>query len=221
MRRFIFLALLLAGCSSGGGGSTTTATCGPGSDATWSQPTLSGWVQMWGDCLSAPNFTFPADSSENGGVHYLAEPPPSGIVYGQTMTLTFTIAGDGVMSANDTSEGPPMSLSLYMDRRGDQANTGAYNYYRLFCGHGTKDFTDASGNVIPGTYTLSCPLNESNWTGVGFSGYPPNPTQAQFQQTLSNLYAVGFTCGGEYFAGHGCYAKSGTVTFTLNSFTVQ
>jgi hypothetical protein len=156
----VLIGALLTAYSTTGGGGSSSATCGPGSDAHWSQPNISGWTQMWGDCGQAPSFTFASNSNSNGGTHYVVEPPPAGS-YGKTMTLVFTIGGSGTMGANDTNEGPPNGVSLYLNERGDTGTgRGVYADYRQFCQAKTL-FTDANGVVKPGQYAISCPLNES------------------------------------------------------------
>ncbi|MGA9892667.1 MAG: hypothetical protein WBQ55_09980 [Xanthobacteraceae bacterium] len=180
------------------------------------QPPISGWTQEWGGndgaavpsfVTAAPNFSFPAAPH---GVHYVVEPPPAGIALGKTITMSFTLTGTGTLMPSDTTDTPPATVGLYLNQSGDNfSGHGASAEERLWCGRISVP--------AAGSYTTSCVLDPTKWTGV----YGANPTAAQFQQLLSNLYAVGFSFGGQYFAGHGVYVTNGTVSFTFNSYTIQ
>lgn len=199
MKKFLLLAsLLLAACNSGGGSSSVS-----------DQVPISGWTQFYGYYVgidATGSFNFP---NSTGSVHYIVEPHAATL--GQTVTLKFQISGSGTWGISDApSEGPPPTLHLFLWERGDDGTgQGVMETYREWCGR--IDITS------PGTYTATCVLNASNWTGV----FGQTPSAANFQQLLNNLYGVGFTFGGQYFAGHGVYSDTGSFHFALISYTIQ
>lgn len=193
------LCLLVAGCS--GGGSSPPPN-------PWQPPIGSSWTQFFGSGVnidSTGSFDIPASP---GSVHYVARPATATL--GQTVTLKFQITGSGTWGISDTTDSLPPTIHLFLWERGDDGSgQGAYEFYRLWAGK-----TDIAN---PGVYQISVKLDPTLWLGV----FAHNPTAAQFQQLLGNLYGVGFTFGGASFDGHGIYSATGLFHFTLISYTIQ
>lgn len=144
----------------------------------------------------ASAFTFP----KTDGIHYIVR-KSEGLALGKTITLKFNISGDGELKVADPSDIPPATLRLFI------------------WGKAIDDrwWGNPHINLENGNLTLSIPIDPSRWTGVG--GNPP-VVQAPFESVIANPYAMGFTLGGQYFAGHGVYCPAGTRTFKLLEYSV-
>ena len=201
MSRLAALALLLlAAC----GGNPTPQPPGPSG---WSNFTKGGSV-----AISNP-FAFPSASQAPLG--YIYKKPPSSVLrIGQTITLNYSIAGNATFGVTDPADAPPATIHLFIWETGDDlTGVNQYAYYRWWCR------TPAVLN-IGDNRTLSCTINET-WTSVYDAAASAGALPAQgFAQALNNVFAVGFTFGGQSFYGHGGYAI-GNATFTIDSFTVQ
>ena len=90
------------------------------------------------------------------------------------------------------------------------SGAGPYQQYRYW---GTT-----KADLLPGTQTLRIPLTPDNWSDVYGQNGAANP--AAFQAALDDLNVVGFTFGGQDFAGHGAYVRSGVAHFTLKAYAV-
>lgn len=176
------------------------------------KPTTTGWgfyyspgmpQQMWDNGDGTFYFDFPSKD----GVHYVyrsgsAQP-------GQTISMTFKIEGTGTFMSSDANEGPPCRVRLYIQRANDNLSTEFYRWWA----HATVD-------LAPGEFTLSAPLVVDQWGSVG-GGLPQWTDPATgFAQCLANLQNIGFTFGGQWFAGHGVYVSNGNMRFTLKSYTI-
>lgn len=162
-------------------------------------PVTAGWTFVYSSNISgdASNFTFP----KTDGVHYIIT-KAAGIAMGKTITMTFNIGGAGTLKVADPNDIPPATLRLFI--WGQTVND-------RWWGNPKIDLTD-------GDLTLSIKIDSTVWTGVG--GNPPT-VQAPFNTVVANPYAMGWTMGGQYFAGHGVYCPEGTKTFRLISYTVS
>jgi hypothetical protein len=210
MKKFLLLALLLAGCSSGGGSSGYNIPT----------PSVGQWVDFGGNepTITGNSFNFGVGGSIIAGYFYtkFAKTPQ----VGQTLTLNYTLTANPanpawVQAPNGGDINPP-TIHLFLWRAGDNLScsgngpTGIpYAQYRLFAGR--------TPLVVGANQTISVKLDPSLWPGC----FAADSTAAQFTDLLNNLAGVGFTVGGQYFAGHGVYLSSGSATFTINSFTVQ
>jgi hypothetical protein len=127
-----------------------------------------------------------------------------------SITIDYTITGTNPVwsyyTETGNTAGAPAELTLMIEHTGDDALVNPV--YRWDSNIRTP--------IAPGHYHITVPLNFANWAAV--AGTAPG-TQAQFQDVLNNLYAVGMVFGGGDSAGHGLYLTSGSATFTLNSFT--
>lgn len=142
------------------------------------------------------SFNFP----NRDGVHY-AITKAQGIALGKTITIKFNVSGDGELKVADPSDIPPATLRLFI--WGQTINDRWWGNPLI--------------NLANGDLTLSIPIEAFRWTGVG--GNPP-VMQASFESVIANPYAMGWTMGGQYFAGHGVYCPSGTKTFKLLEYSV-
>jgi hypothetical protein len=187
--------------------------CGDGNSPSNNQPPISGWTAFFSSGVnqSGGSFDFPAAP---GHINYMVEPPPGKVASGQTITMTFTISGTGTLlpppATNPQNQDiPPATVSLFLWQKGDDlSGVGQYVSYRCFAGR--------ISIPTPGTYTTSAVLDPTQWIDVY-----GKPTAAQFQGVLDNLYGLGFTLSGQYFAGHGVYVANGSAHFTLQSYQIQ
>lgn len=144
----------------------------------------------------ASAFTFP----QTDGVHYIVR-KAEGLALGKTITLKFNISGDGELKVADPSDIPPATVRLFI------------------WGSGVNDrwWTKLPANLVDGDQVISAVIDPANWGGVG--GNPP-VVQAPFAQVVGKPYAMGFTLGGQYFAGHGVYCPAGGKRFRLLEYSV-
>ena len=168
-----------------------------------SQPMLSkavgvnGWtiisngVQVFMQGGPPLYFDFPT----NGSAHYVYK---SGSVQpGQTITLKFSIEGAGSLVQVDPADVPPATVSLFVMSDPSEASMDRW-WWPI------KTKLRASGD-----YEISVELSDK-WIGV--YGAPGLPTGIRY---------VGFTFGGEYFAGHGVRVNGGPVRFVLKEYSVK
>jgi hypothetical protein len=200
-RRLLLLApalLVLSACDSSS--PTATAVYAPAGQWELAYSTL----RLQSD--NPASFTFPNDTS---GAHYLIEGATGPLKSGQTITAVFTLDGDGQLLATEGTSSARVRLSL--QRSGDNLSAiGDMQSYRWW----SSNYVEL---VSPGTYRLSEKTSPERWTDV----YARNGSAVPylFNAMLSNLGNIGMTFGGD-FAGHGVYCPSGSVKFTLVSFTI-
>lgn len=158
----------------------------------------SGWTFVYSNGVSgdASAFTFP----KTDGVHYIVS-RAQGISMGKTITMRFNIGGGGELKVADPNDIPPATVRLFI--WGQTIND--------------RWWTHAPANLVDGDQTVTAAIDPANWGGVG--GNPP-VQQAAFDQVVASPYAMGFTLGGQYFAGHGVYCPEGTRTFKLLEYSV-
>jgi len=171
-------------------------------------PPQAGWQQQFGNVAVDPatgNFTF-------GEPHYIVRAAPK-LQAGQTITMRFRIDGTGQLIS--VQDGGQASVTLYMQRAGDNlSGAGVYQQYRYF--GATAQLNDTA------EHTLSCQLNPDQWGDVfGQRGsYHP----AEFAACVANAAVIGFVFGnpGAGATGHGAAVKAGmgTASFTLLDFSV-
>ncbi len=221
-------ALALAGCGSGSSNNPTPPfpfpTPMPGISA-WTiryspgmptQPTATGSgfsfnfptgrgcpAPRAGNDPTQPSFNVSACSH----VDYVTRGP---MPLNGSLTIDYTITGNnpvwGYTTAATNTGGAPPQLTLMVEHTNDQ-----------YLGNGLWRWDSNIRTPIgPGHFHVTVPLTFSSWAAV--AGSSPG-TQAQFQDVLSNLGAVGLVFGGGDSAGHGLYLTSGSATFILNSFT--
>lgn len=161
-------------------------------------PVTSGWTFVYSANISgdASAFTFP----KVDGIHYIIT-KAVGIAMGKTITMRFNIGGAGTLKVADPTDRPPATLRLFI--WGQTIND-------RWWGNPKIDLTD-------GDLTLSIKIDPTVWTGVG--GNPP-VVQAPFETVVANPYAMGWTLGGQSFAGHGVYCPEGTKTFRLLEYSI-
>jgi hypothetical protein len=175
-------------------------------------PTAPGWQNDGG------NVSVNADGSFHfGEPHYISR-ANGPLQPGQTITCRFRITGNGEFVASDPAEGPPCHVSLFFERAGDdRGDVVQYQFYRWFS-HARAELTGAA------EYTVSSELVQDQWGPVGGDGASndPNLAAAGFADAMANAAVVGFTFGGQYFAGHGISVKPGTgaASFTLLDFSI-
>jgi|KBSSwiStaDraftv2_1062776.scaffolds.fasta_scaffold10139_10 hypothetical protein len=152
-------------------------------------PTTYGWTALYSVGIG------PCDDFNFGELHYCVNRRSAQV--GQTISMQFTLSGSGTLYPVEGADIPPATLRLFV--AGDPSGT---SITRWWCPTSRTDLT-------PGTHTVSCTIS-SEWTGVG-GGYPTPP--------IGGINYVGFTMGGQYFAGHGV-AANGQVHFHLDSYQV-
>ena len=163
---------------------------------TWTVLYSAGTPASFTDSVDIPQ--------QPGSIHYVIKAPPP-VTLGQTVSLTFTVEGDGEWKP--TEGDPPARVRLFLWRKGDNlTGQGEYEFYRFWS-------SDSVSINSAGTYTFTEVLDPAKWTAVYGKGDVNG-----FNGCLSNLYGVGFTFGG-MFAGHGVYS-SGPSKFTVKDYTI-
>lgn len=115
---------------------------------------------------------------------------------GQTIRMTFTLSGDGTLYPMEAIDSPPATLRLFV-------SSNPSGSARWWCPSSKTDL------IVPGTYSVSCKIS-AEWTGVyGIANDPP----------VGGINYVGYTMGGQSFAGHGVAAR-GHVHMTMNAYDV-
>lgn len=148
-------------------------------------------------------FDFPGSD----GVHYVTKSATKG---SGTITATFTITGTGKIVSEG---GGTPQVRLYFQRRGDDmmATKGTTEFYRWW--------SVQTCLLKNGTFTLSVPLTSGKWQSVyGITG---DKAVKQFNDAWNNAQVAGMTFGDQYGAGHGVHAASGSLKFTMTSFTIK
>lgn len=161
-------------------------------------PVSDSWSFVYSNGVSgdASAFSFP----KTDGVHYVIK-RAAGIAMGKTITMRFNISGAGELKVADPADIPPATVRLFL--WGQTIND--------------RWWMHVGANIIDGDQTITAAINQANWGGVG--GNPP-VQQASFDSVVANPYAMGFSLGGQYFAGHGVYCPEGTKTFKLLEYSV-
>lgn len=139
------------------------------------------------------------------GKHINAIVSPTAKV-GGTITLRYRIdAAEGVTFHPQENPPSPATVSLMLQRKGDDYSAkGAKAFYRLY-GPGPQ-------KLAPGEHTLTVEPRSLGWIGV-MNG---EPSPAQWDDVLSNLYAIHIAFGSYGGRAHGVFA-AGKARFTLLS----
>ncbi len=153
-----------------------------------------------------PYFDFP---TAPGSVHYIAQTPAAKIAPGQSIIMSFAIQGDGTIVP--TEGGPPGRLRLFLWQKGDDlSGARKFEFYRWW--------SLANVELKNGDFILSVKIVPEEWSSVfGKVGTASAAATSGFHEAINNLYAYGFTFGGQ-FAGHGDYVKNGDARFVLKSY---
>ena len=199
---YLSLIVLVSACSIFGGASSSSSTIPTPDAGQWvdfgrNEPTISNGV-----------FTFPGPSGVAG---YFYTKPPATIARGQTVTLVYSIVGSTPeWGVSDAADVPPATMHLFLWRRGDDLScNGVMASYRFWAPSGVT-------LKLGDNQTLASVLDPSVWTNC----YGEHDTSG-FAGALANAMGIGFTFGGQNFAGHGVYLSRGSATFKVNSYTVR
>ena len=160
------------------------------------------------DADGAWSFNFP--SSVNGGSVGYVQTPFNTTTTPHTMSMTFKVESKAAQYVVlDPSDHLPATLRLFFEQRGDDLRdpNGRWWTYGKFYNLGSQD-----GDTI----TFMFPLTFDQWSNVY-----GQQDQGAFSAALANVGWVGFTCGGQYFAGHGVALSSGSAKFVLIDFYVH
>ena len=177
--------------------------CGHSGPTPYKPPVVTqGWTAYAGSVNgSCDNFIF-------GEPHYCINSALP-VKLGQTITMTFTTSGSG--SLYPSSDSPPPRIALFLWRRGDNLScAGAMQQYRYWS-------IQRQEIIVGQTQTITMKIDPDQWTDCYGQSGSANP--AAFAAVLNDLYAVGYTFGGNSFAGHGVSAI-GNVQFKLNKFEI-
>ena len=153
-------------------------------------PNAPSWTATYSRGIGA------CDDFNFGELHYCIKQQSARL--GQTIIMKFTISGSGVLYPVEASDLPPATLRLFV-----AADPSGYSGTRWWC-------PSSKTNLSNGSFTVTCTLS-SEWTSVGGGLPDPGPP--------SGIRYVGFTMGGQYFAGHGV-AANGPVHFHLDDYQV-
>jgi hypothetical protein len=173
-------------------------------------PDAGQWIDFGRNkpTISGGAFTFPGPSGVAG---YFYTRPPATIGPGQTVTLVYSIDGSTPeWGVRDPTDLPPATMRLFLWRSGDDLScNGVMASYRFWAPSGVT-------LKLGDNQTLTSVLDPSVWTNC----YGQHDTSG-FAGALENAMGIGFTFGGQYFAGHGVYLSRGSATFKVNSYTVR
>jgi len=199
--------LLLGILALGGCGSNVCVFC---TRSLYPLPALGQWAASGGNepKIYGDSFAFPNDGGKTiAGYVYTWLPLMKS---GQTLALNYSISGSNpVWKSADPTDIMPPTMHLLLWRKGDNLScAGVYNFYRLFAAQ--------TPLVLGDNQVITTTLDPANWIGCYGA-----VDAASFNDTLSNLAGVGFTFGGQYFAGHGIYLGGGSATFKINGLTAK
>ncbi len=159
------------------------------------------------------SFDFPYPDLNAGHVHYLT------YVHGpltdkRRIVMRYRIdATRGVQFVPRENSGQPPTISLFLQRRGDNWSArGRYADYRWYAP------TAKMGPVAAGTHEIVITLDDPDWISV--MGQRASDRLPGFRGLLENTQRIGFTFGSSFTRGHGVYA-TGPARFTLLEFRVE
>lgn len=165
--------------------------------------TPSTWTFMYGanETGTPENFTFPSLD----GVHYCMKSAAGyGVAIGKTITFKFDLSGDGELKVADPNDAPPATVRLILQRRGDTLSQIDYRFW-----------FDTKVNLVNGQLQLVAPIDGDRWSNVN-----GQKNAAGLQALINDIANVGFTFGGQSFAGHGIYCPVGMRAFKLIEYSV-
>jgi hypothetical protein len=143
------------------------------------------------------------DQFDFGEPHYIVRPANS-LKIGQTITLKFSIIGDGKLVP--TQGDGPAKLRLFIQQQGDT----------LTAAEADKRWWSPPTEIAPGEYTVSMVIDPATWINVmGWSG-----RKEQMAAAIQSAGSIGFTFGG-VFAGHGSRVIEGSARFKITDWSVQ
>jgi hypothetical protein len=160
------------------------------------------------DAEGAWSFEFPS-ATTGGHVNYV-QTPFNVTMTPHTMSMTFKVESNAAQYVVlDPGDHVPATLRLFFEQKGDDLRdpNGRWWTYGKFFNLGSQDGT---------TITLMFPLTADQWSNVY-----GQQDQGAFSAALANVGWVGFTCGGQLFAGHGVALSSGSAKFILMNFQVN
>jgi len=177
---------------------------------------VTGWAFQYSPNMPAalpqdPNGNYYIDFPAQDGVHYVIENPPA-MTPGQLITMRYSVSGVGTIYS--VQDGAIASVTLYMQRKGDDlSGVGPMQQYRYF----------GKGNQLTGQgdFIITCQLAGDQWGDVFGSKGTDHP--AEFAACIANAGAVGFVFGnpGAGATGHGAAVKNGTARLTLKEFSIK
>jgi hypothetical protein len=153
-------------------------------------------------------FEFP----KNGSIHYVYTKSPS-LSLGKEVILSFEIEGQGVLKPVGEGDEPPATISLYIQRKGDDV-------YKPGLGFG-RWWSAAPITLTPGTtgYIWIARLDPQHWINIWGKNGKDHP--AEFKDAIRNAEHIGFTFSGKVFRGHGLRLAEGNIRFILREFEVR
>ncbi len=167
-----------------------------------------GWNLMFSKNVPPQMFasadgTFYFDFPQSDGVHYVLKPIDK-LALGQTITMSFAIAGAGHLIPTDGD--PTARVRVMIQQKDDNLAQPDKRWW-----------SQPIELKAPGDFTLIAPLDFDKWITIG--GGLPTAGAPGFANCIANVANVGFSFGG-WSAGHGVYAK-GPSRFILKSFTIK
>lgn len=158
-------------------------------------------------------FDFPVGSEEAGHVHYVTASAPDLSRFSR-ISYTYRIeAAPGTRFIPRESPELPATVSLYIQRRGDDwSGRRGRAHYRWFAPatHVTP--------IAPGTFRVTVSLSDPGWTQVW--GQPAADHPREFAAALADAERVGLLFGSTFARGHGVFA-SRRARFVLVDFRME
>jgi hypothetical protein len=155
-------------------------------------------------------FDFPYPHAGVGHVHYVTFDPGSVLGKSRIVVRYRVDASKGVRFVPQETPGVPGTVSLYLQRRGDNwSGRRHYEFFRWFAPPPTVRV------LAPGVHEMTADLRDPNWISV--MGRRSWETPEAFTAAKADTGRIGLVFGSSGARGHGVYA-TGPARFTLISF---
>ncbi len=154
------------------------------------------------------SFEFP-ESKSGGHVNYV-QTPFNATTTLHTVNVTFRVESESpeykVIDPNDIL---PATVHIFFEQKNDDLRNPNGRWWAGASGYNL-------GSQDNKTITFTVPLTPDRWSNV-YGEYD----SVAFYSALNNVGWIGWTCGGQYFWGHGVAISSGSAKLILIDFSVD
>lgn len=200
----LIAAILLAACNKSSN-QPQSIPINPVLSPSWSYEYSTGTYAIVSYGSDGFTFTFPPAN----GVHYVTK---AGSPF-SSVTVNGRVQGSGTLTRLDTCSGNN-EARIYFQRSGDNwSGSGDYQFYRWWYTRPIVLTPGTSFSLVATTADLA------NWGSV--LGIKADAAPSQFATAVANIGRIGITFGGGCSYGHGVWAASGNVAFTVDSWVMK